>query len=290
MDPTPDVQGFSYDAYLCFAQANGERIERDFIKPWRDTGLRIATFYDIPREGDPVVEEIERAVVASRYTVVFMSPDYFSERISKFADSLAQYMNIEKGGRRFKIALLEPMPRTDIPWRFRSQTMFDFTISWRFDRYFQELSETLRTVPQTTSATILAAPADETFAARLRSDLRNNGVRVWFARDDLKIGDPIRSTIDASIRRGDKLIVVLSENSMQDPWIRAKITGLLEKETPDDQPALFPLRLDDAVIESSEPWAATLRELYMGDFTKSDNPLLYQNSINRLLRDLNANG
>jgi len=60
---------------------------------------------------------------------------------------------------------------------------------------------------------------DETFAQRLHADLQEKGVRCWFAPEDMKIGDKVRSTIDQSIRVHDKLLVILSENSMPSNWV-----------------------------------------------------------------------
>ena len=58
---------------------------------------------------------------------------------------------------------------------------------------------------------------DQEFADRLYADLQNKGVRCWFAPEDLKIGDHFRNRIDQSIRLHDKLLIILSENSIQSP-------------------------------------------------------------------------
>ncbi|WP_220205611.1 toll/interleukin-1 receptor domain-containing protein [Reticulibacter mediterranei] len=55
---------------------------------------------------------------------------------------------------------------------------------------------------------------DQNFAERLYADLQNKGVRCWFAPHDMKIGDKIRTRIDESIRIYDKLLLVLSEHSV----------------------------------------------------------------------------
>src|SRR5262249_34697844 len=52
---------------------------------------------------------------------------------------------------------------------------------------------------------------DQIFAERLHADLQNEGVRCWFAPDDLKIGDKILSNIDESIRKHDKFLLILSQ-------------------------------------------------------------------------------
>lgn len=138
------------------------------------------------------------------------------------------------------------------------------------------------------SAFISYAHADAHFAQLLHEHLQKNGVRVWFAPEDLKIGDAIEDAIDQAIRVHDKLILVLSKDSIGRAWVRHEYTRAVEKEKQEKRIVLFPLRLDDAVFESTEQWAYDIRKRHMGDFRNWTNPLLYQNAINRLLRDLNA--
>jgi len=61
------------------------------------------------------------------------------------------------------------------------------------------------------SCFISYASKDHAFAERLYADLQNKGVRCWFAPEDMKIGDRIRSRIDETIRVYDKLLLVLSK-------------------------------------------------------------------------------
>ena len=50
---------------------------------------------------------------------------------------------------------------------------------------------------------------------------------------------------------------------------------------------LFPIRLDDAVIETDEAWAAHIRRTrHIGDFSQWQDPDAYQRALKRLLRDL----
>jgi hypothetical protein len=130
---------------------------------------------------------------------------------------------------------------------------------------------------------------DEEFAKRLHADLQNNGVRCWFAPEDFKIGDKIRSTIDESIRVYDKLLLVLSETSVQSTWVEHEVETALDKEADLEQTVLFPIRLDDTVMDIKIGWAAKIRrERHIGDFRKWKNYDYYQKAFDRLLRDLEA--
>jgi hypothetical protein len=54
---------------------------------------------------------------------------------------------------------------------------------------------------------------------------------------------------------------------------------------------LFPIRIDNTVISTVEPWAVKLRDQRnIGDFRQWRKPADYQKSLERLLRDLKASG
>lgn len=90
---------------------------------------------------------------------------------------------------------------------------------------------------------------DQAFAERLFTDLQSKGVRCWYAPEDLSIGEKIRIGIDESIRLHDKLLVVLSQNSVQSEWVEQEVETALRKERHENRTALFPIRLDNAVME-----------------------------------------
>ena len=130
---------------------------------------------------------------------------------------------------------------------------------------------------------------DNDFAQRLHAGLQDQGVRCWFAPEDLKIGDKFRTRIGESIRVYDKLMVILSENSIRSPWVEEEVEAAMEKERKQNKLVLFPIRLDDAVMETDEAWASNLRRTrHIGDFRAWKDHDPYQKSFERLLRDLKA--
>src|ERR1039458_10326925 len=129
---------------------------------------------------------------------------------------------------------------------------------------------------------------DQEFADRLHADLQNKGVRCWFAPHDLKIGDRFQEKIEQSIRVYEKLPIILSENSVNSDWVEREVQAAMEKErrSPGDT-VLFPIRLDDAVMESNRAWAADIRRTrHIGDFRKWKDHDSLKNAFERLLRDL----
>lgn len=130
---------------------------------------------------------------------------------------------------------------------------------------------------------------DQGFADRLHADLQAKGVRCWFAPDDLKIGDRFRLRIDESIRVYDKLMVVLSANSIHSEWVEKEVETAFEKERKQKTTVLFPIRLDDEVMKTDQAWAADIRRTrHIGDFIKWKDHDSYQTAFDRLLRDLKA--
>ncbi|MGZ3612239.1 MAG: toll/interleukin-1 receptor domain-containing protein [Ktedonobacteraceae bacterium] len=130
---------------------------------------------------------------------------------------------------------------------------------------------------------------DQAFAERLYADLRSKGVRCWFAPEDLKWGEHIRTGIDEAIRLHDKLLLVLSKSSVASGWVEREAKSALAKERKEKRTVLFPVRVDRAVFESPFDWATEIRhERNIGDFTRWKNPDDNEKAFSRLLHDLKA--
>ena len=128
---------------------------------------------------------------------------------------------------------------------------------------------------------------DEALARRLHADLQDQGVRCWFAPEDMKIGDKFRVRIDEAIHLQDKLLLLLSEHALASPWVEDEVEAALEKERCQQREMLFPVLLDESVMQTSATWAAKLRRTrHIGDFTRWTDPQAYQQALERLLRDL----
>lgn len=132
---------------------------------------------------------------------------------------------------------------------------------------------------------------DEILARRLHADLQAQGVRCWFAPEDMKIGNKIRERIDEAIHMQDKLLLLLSEHSIASAWVENEVEAAWEKEDRQKREVLFPVRLDETVMQTSRAWAATLRRTrHIGDFTHWTDRQAYEHAFSRLLRDLKREG
>jgi len=128
---------------------------------------------------------------------------------------------------------------------------------------------------------------DQNFADRLYADLRTKNIRCWLATEDLKIGDKFRLRINDAIRQHDKLVLILSEHSIDSSWVEDEVKKALKREEGEGEAVLFPVRIDDAVMETPEPWAAQIRKhRHIGDFRNWKRKDEYQKVLARLVRDL----
>jgi uncharacterized protein YjbI with pentapeptide repeats len=128
---------------------------------------------------------------------------------------------------------------------------------------------------------------DQKFADLLHSQLQGKRIRVWLATEDLKIGDRFRARIDEAIRLYDKLLLVLSKDSVKSSWVQSEVEAAFERERKQKRTVLFPIRLDDTVMETEDAWAAEIRRTrHIGDFCKWRSHGSFEKSLARLLRDL----
>jgi hypothetical protein len=155
------------------------------------------------------------------------------------------------------------------------------------DNLIEYLSSLLSQPIQYYSCFISYSSKDDDFAKRIHADLQSKGVRCWFAPHDLPIGSKIREEIDAAIRLRDKVLLILSEHSIGSDWVEDEVEAAYEEEQRRGLTMLFPIRLDDAVMNTGEAWAAKLRRnRNIGDFREWKNHDRYQEVFERVLRDL----
>jgi hypothetical protein len=103
----------------------------------------------------------------------------------------------------------------------------------------------------------------------------------------MPIGAKMIDAIHQAIRRWDKVLLILSEDAIASDWVEGEVTMALDEERTRQQVVLFPVRIDDAVMQTSEGWAHLLRgQRNIGDFTRWKEHDSYQKSFERLMRDL----
>jgi hypothetical protein len=83
-------------------------------------------------------------------------------------------------------------------------------------------------------------------------DLQTKDVSCWFALENMKIGDKIRPCLDEAIRMHDKRLLILSKYSINNTWVEKEVETALEKESKSNPMVLFPVRLDEAMLETDQ--------------------------------------
>ena len=130
---------------------------------------------------------------------------------------------------------------------------------------------------------------DEDCAKRLWEGLQAKGVSCYYAPHDLPIGAKMRPAIDEAIRIHDKLLIILSEHSVQSNWVEHEVEHALDLETQRKKLVLFPIRIDNAVMDSTTGWAGNIRrQRNIGNFTQWKDHDTFTTAFERLLRDLQS--
>jgi TIR domain len=97
--------------------------------------------------------------------------------------------------------------------------------------------------------------------------------------------------IDEAIRLREKLLLILSKASIASEWVEDEVNKAYSEERARKEIVLFPIRVDNTLMSTAEPWAVKLRDQRnIGDFMHWKKPAEYQRSLERLLRDLKASG
>ena len=155
------------------------------------------------------------------------------------------------------------------------------------DKYIDYIPSLFDQAIQFYSCFISYSTRDQEFANRLHADLQNKGIRCWFAPHDLSIGAKTWDAIDEAIRLRDKVLLVLSEHSIASEWVEDEVSNGFAEECKRNTLVLFPIRLDNTVMDTTEAWALKLRDQRnIGDFRQWKDHDAYKRSLERIVRDL----
>jgi hypothetical protein len=142
-------------------------------------------------------------------------------------------------------------------------------------------------IPEFYSCFLSYSWRDKDFAAKLHDDLEEVGVSCWLDAQEIKTGDNIQEQIGRAIQEQDKLLLVLSEDSIRSAWVQAEIATALELERARKKTVLFPIRLDDAVFsDKAGKNIYRIQNRLIVDFHDWQDQTKYQRAFSRLVRDL----
>jgi hypothetical protein len=75
------------------------------------------------------------------------------------------------------------------------------------------------------------ASKDDDFVKQLVVTLESLNLSVWVDSRNLRGGDKLAPEVDRAIEQARSVIVVLSPNTVNSPWVRKEITKALEVES-----------------------------------------------------------
>ena len=139
------------------------------------------------------------------------------------------------------------------------------------------------------SCFISCAGRDQEFAENLQSYLKTHGVRCWLTTEKMKRRDRRHKIINSAVTIHDKVIMILSENSVERDWTENEIEAALQKENKDGKAVILPLAIDDAIKFTEKPWALKMRRSHwIHDFSMWEDSNEFQEAFSQLLSELNA--
>jgi hypothetical protein len=164
------------------------------------------------------------------------------------------------------------------------------------ENFIEYISSLMGTTFEYYSCFISYSSKDQEFADRMYADLQKEGVRCWFAPHHVQSGKKLHEQIDVAIRLHERLLLILSPNSINSEWVKTEIAKARKREIQEGKRVLFPVRLNMSFEELQE-WecfdadrgkdsAREIREYYIPDFTEWKDHDRYQEEFTKLLRDL----
>jgi hypothetical protein len=138
---------------------------------------------------------------------------------------------------------------------------------------------------------------DEEFATRLHGKMRDVRLRVWFAPEDIRSGKKLHEQIETAIRVYDKLLIILSEASLESEWVMDELRKGFKAERESGKRKLFPVRLTDYGTlqrwvcrdsSSGKDLAEELRQYFIPDFSHWKAHDQFEIAFSRLHKDLRA--
>ncbi len=140
---------------------------------------------------------------------------------------------------------------------------------------------------QFSSCFISHSSKNKDISEKIYSDLQSNGVRCWFAPEDMIIGSKLRVAIDKAIVKYDKLLLVISKDSIESQWVEQEVEKALQKERQEKRLVLVPIRIDNNIFDIDEGWSNLLTNTrHIGDFRNWKDKDSYKRKFAKLLKAL----
>lgn len=116
---------------------------------------------------------------------------------------------------------------------------------------------------------------DEEFANAIYEKLKSNGVSCWYAPHHIRGGKTVREQLRSAVRKQERLLIIISEASMDSEWVQYEISEARRREKEEGRRVLFPIslvpfeKIMNWVLEDDQTpdLAKEIRKYYIPDFS-----------------------
>lgn len=137
---------FLYDVFISYHQKEPDKswVRGTLLRKLESKGISVCIDFRDFRLGAPIINEMERAVIESRYTLGILTPLYLESNFAQLENILAEQLGLEKSQRRW-IAVM----RQDCtpPLRIRARLWLDMTDDNSLEENIARLIYELRRPP-----------------------------------------------------------------------------------------------------------------------------------------------
>ena len=130
---------YQYELFVSYTSTDRIWVESYLLPALNLPSERIITTQDF-RPGALLVNEFERAVTNSRYTVLVLSPHYLNDKWSTLSEHLVSYSTVAEQSDHIIPLLLKPC---DLPLRIDYRVRLDCTSETNWEREFARLCDLL---------------------------------------------------------------------------------------------------------------------------------------------------
>ena len=131
----------------------------------------------------------------------------------------------------------------------------------------------------------------------VREIFREEGIKVWYAPEDMLPGQKIHTQIKQAINQFDKLLIVLSKESMRSEWVKTEIRNARRREIEEKRRILFPISIVPLEVirkwecfdaDTGKDLALEIREYLIPDFSNWKREKSFVSQFQRILLGLQA--
>jgi hypothetical protein len=139
---------------------------------------------------------------------------------------------------------------------------------------------------------------DQSFADFLWEQLRLRGIRTWYAPKDMKGGERIIDQVRSAIRAFDRLLLILSPNSIGSDWVENELRLAIRREKEANRRVLFPISVmpfehlkewDYVDADTGQDIGHYVRSFYIPDFSDWRDTRKAKDELQRLAKALQRN-